>query len=151
MSAKTTDTEATEGAGSVDPTPRTVGIVTKPSPRSVGETVSRLMDLIHEGGVMLFAIVDHSGEAAHVGLDMPDTKLVIFGSPATGTPVMVAEPLVALDLPLKVLVAADAHGAVSVSYNSPGYLANRYHLTNELRARLEGIEVITDAAVASDQ
>jgi uncharacterized protein (DUF302 family) len=124
------------------------GIVTKTSPRSVGETVGRLKRLIEDKGLRVFDVIDHSGEARRVGLEMPDTQLVIFGSPAAGTPVMVAEPLAALDLPLKVLVWADAGGAVSVSYNSPEYLATRYHLSNELRAPLEGIEQITDAAVS---
>jgi uncharacterized protein (DUF302 family) len=123
------------------------GVVTKASPRPVGETVGRLTQLIEEKGLTLFAVIDHSGEAELVGLEMPDTKLVIFGSPAAGTPVMVAAPLSALDLPLKVLVWADGDGTVSVSYNSPAYLATRHHLTDELRSRLEAIGSITDAAV----
>ncbi|MDQ6615840.1 MAG: DUF302 domain-containing protein [Actinomycetota bacterium] len=97
----------------------------------------------------LFEVIDHSGQAKKVGLEMPDTELVIFGSPEAGTPVMVAAPLAALDLPLKVLVWTDADGAVSVSYNSPAYLASRHHLTDELRLRLEGIESITDATVSN--
>ena len=127
------------------------GIVTKPCPFTVGEAVRRLTRLIEDKGLKLFTVIDHSGEAQRVGLEMPDTKLVIFGSPAAGTPVMVASPLSALDLPLKVLVWADAGGAVSVSYNSPGYLARRHHLTDALRARLEAIEPITDAIVAPRQ
>jgi len=127
------------------------GIVTMPCPRSVDETVARLTRLIDEKGLKLFALVDHSGEATHAGLQMPDTKLVIFGSPAAGTPVMVAAPLAAIDLPLKILVWADAAGTVSVSYNAPAYLAGRYHLDDALRARLEPIEAISEALVAPEQ
>jgi uncharacterized protein (DUF302 family) len=126
----------------------TDGVVTKPSPLPVDETVSRLTQLVAAKGLTLFAVVDHSGEAKRAGLEMPDTKLVLFGSPVAGTPVMVAAPLAALDLPLKVLVWADAAGAVSVSYNSPRYLAARHHLTDDLRARFDPIESITDAIVA---
>lgn len=126
------------------------GIVTKPSPRSVGQTVERLERLIDDKGLTLFAVVDHSGEAEKIGLKMPDTKLVIFGSPNAGTPVMVASPLAALDLPLKVLVWADPNGAVFVSYNAPTYLAERHHLTDDLSGLLKGIEPITDALVAAD-
>jgi uncharacterized protein (DUF302 family) len=124
------------------------GIVTKASRRSVDETVARLTQLIEDRALTLFAVIDHSGEAKRVGLEMPETKLLIFGSPAAGTPVMVAAPLSALDLPLKVLVAEDADGAVTVSYNAPAYLADRHHLGDELRSRLEAIGPITDAAVA---
>ena len=81
---------------------------------------------------------------------MPDTKLVLFGSPAAGTPVMLAAPLAALDLPLKVLVSADTDGAVWVSYNAPAFLAARHHLSDDLRARLEGVEAISEATVSAD-
>jgi uncharacterized protein (DUF302 family) len=124
------------------------GVVTKRSPHSVHETVERLTRLVDERGLTLFAVVDHSGEAAKVGLEMADTKLVIFGSPVAGTPVMVASPLAALDLPLKLLIWADAGGAVSVSYNTPEYLAARHHLDEELRSRLEAIGPISDAVVS---
>jgi len=126
----------------------TEGVVTKRSPFSVDATVERVTRLVGGKGLTLFAVVDHSGEAARVGLAMPDTKLVIFGSPAAGTPVMVASPLAALDLPLKLLIWADASGAVSVSYNTPQYLAARHHLSDELRSRLEAIEPIVDAVVS---
>jgi len=126
------------------------GIVTKPCPRSVAATISRLRGLIEDKGLKLFALIDHSGEATGVGLTMPDTKLVVFGSPTAGTPVMVAAPLAALDLPLKVLVWEDSAGCVSVSYNSPSYLAERHHLSDDMRARFEPIESITDALVAVD-
>jgi uncharacterized protein (DUF302 family) len=97
---------------------------------------------------MLFAVIDHSGEANRVGLAMPDTKLVIFGSPTAGTPVMIAAPLAAVDLPLKLLVWEDSAGSVSVSYNSPAWLAERHHLSEEMGARFEPIEAISDAVVA---
>ena len=128
----------------------TAGVVTKTSPRSVDVTVTRLQQIIADKGLKLFAVIDHSGEAAHVGLTKPDTKLVLFGSPTAGTPVMLAEPLAGLDLPLKILVWADTTGATSISYNSPAYLAERYRLTAELRARLEPIEAISDAVVTPD-
>jgi uncharacterized protein (DUF302 family) len=133
-----------------DSTPPSEGIVTKPSPRSVGDTLARLIRLIEDRDLTLFTVIDHSGEAEKAGLEMPDTKLVVFGSPAAGTPVMLAVPLAALDLPLKVLVWADAHGAVSISYNSPAYLASRHHLGDELRSRLEAIEALSEAAVKPD-
>ena len=124
------------------------GVVTKACSRSVAETVERLQRLIDEKALVLFAVIDHSGEAIRAGLEMPDTKLVIFGSPVAGTPVMVAEPLAALDLPLKLLVWEDGDGAVWVSYNSPAYLAERHHLGEDLRARFEPIDAISDAAIA---
>jgi uncharacterized protein (DUF302 family) len=124
------------------------GITTKPCPYPVDETVNRLTHLAAQKGLTIFAVVDHSGEARRVDLEMADTKLVIFGSPVAGTPVMMAAPLAALDLPLKILVWADPHGAVSVSYNTAHYLATRHHLTDDLRARLDGIESIADAVIA---
>jgi uncharacterized protein (DUF302 family) len=126
-----------------------VGVVTKPSPRSVTATVGRLQRLIEEKGLKLFALIDHSGEANRAGLPMPDTKLVIFGSPTAGTPVMLAAPLAALDLPLKLLVWEDSAGSVWVSFNSPSYLAERHHLSDEMRQHFEPIETIGDALTAN--
>jgi uncharacterized protein (DUF302 family) len=131
------------------PQPSAEGVVTKASSRSVAETVERLQRLIDEKGLVLFAVIDHREAAIRAGLEMPDTRLVLFGSPAAGTPVMVAAPLAALDLPLKLLVWEDGDGAVWVSYNSPAYLAERHHLGDELRARLEPIDGISDALVAA--
>lgn len=111
------------------------------------ETMSRLTALIAERGLKVFAVVDHSGEAAAAGLALRDTKLVIFGSPKAGTPAMVAAPLAALDLPLKVLVWDD-NGQTRVSYTAPDALAARYGLSEELARPLAGIHAITDAAVA---
>jgi uncharacterized protein (DUF302 family) len=122
-------------------------ITTKQSLRSVEETVSRLQDAIAAKGLKLFAVIDHSGEADAVGLGLRDTKVVVFGSPKAGTPVMQARPLAALDLPLKVLVWDD-DGQTRLAYTPPAELAARYDLDEELTARFAGIDAVTDAAVA---
>src|SRR6516164_11397934 len=98
------------------------GVITKASPHSVADTIARLTTLVTEKNMKVFAVIDHSGEARNAGLDLRDTKLVIFGSPVAGTPVMVAAPLSAVDLPLKVLVWDDA-GQTKISYNDPAWLA----------------------------
>ena len=123
------------------------GILTKESPRSVADTVARLVDLTAAKGLKVFAVIDHSGEARDRGIELRDTKVVLFGSPEAGTPVMVAAPLAALDLPLKVLVWDDG-GQTKVSYTAPSVLAARFHLSDELAGRLAGIEGLTDALVA---
>jgi uncharacterized protein (DUF302 family) len=119
-------------------------IITKTSPRSVDDTVARLTELIAARGMKLFAVVDHRGEARRAGLELRDTMVVLFGSPAAGTPVMVASPLAALDLPLKVLVWDD-EGQTNISYTDPTALAARYDLDPELAGRLAGIHALTDA------
>lgn len=121
-------------------------IVTKLSPWSVADTVARLSEIVAAKGLKLFAVIDHSGEAEAVGLELRDTKLVIFGSPRAGTPVMQAAPLAALDLPLKVLVWLD-EDQTRLSYTAPSELAARYHLSAELANRLAGIDAITDAVI----
>jgi uncharacterized protein (DUF302 family) len=126
--------------------PNAAGIVTKPSPRSVTDTVARLTETVAAKGLKLFAVIDHSGEAQAVGLELRDTKVVIFGSPLAGTPVMDAAPLAALDLPLKVLVFADGE-QTRLAYAAPDELARRYDLSDELSARLAGIDAITDAVI----
>jgi uncharacterized protein (DUF302 family) len=123
-------------------------MVTKQSPRTVEETVSRLRDLIASKGLKLFVVIDHSGQAQAHGLALRDTKVVMFGSPEAGTPVMHTHPLAALDLPLKILVWDD-NGQTQVSYLAPAELAARYDLDDELAARLAGIDALTDAAIAS--
>jgi len=115
------------------------GIVAKPSNHSVGETVEKLKATLAAKGVTLFALVDHSGEAEKVGMKMPPTKLLIFGSPKGGTPLMLAAPSVAIDLPLKLLVAQGADGKTTISYNSAEYLKQRHGLPAEL---LENIAVV---------
>ncbi len=123
-------------------------IVTKLSPRPVADTVSKLTGMISAKGMKLFAVIDQSAEARQVGLTLRETTLVIFGSPAAGTPVMAAAPLAALDLPLKVLVWDD-EGQTKVSYYAPAPLAARHHLGPDRAANLAGINALTDALVAS--
>jgi uncharacterized protein (DUF302 family) len=114
----------------------TAGIVSTRSPHGISETVSMLNDEIAAAGAKVFAVVDHSGEAARVGLSLRDTKLVIFGNPRGGTPVMVAEPLAAIDLPLKLLVWQDDEGAVWMSHIDPQWLAERHGLAADVAAAL---------------
>jgi uncharacterized protein (DUF302 family) len=127
--------------------PDDTGIVTKLSPRSVIDTVSRLTDLVAARGLKLFAVIDQSAEARLAGLELRETTLVMFGSPAAGTPVMVAAPLAALDLPLKVVVWADGE-QTKVSYVAPSALAARHHLGAELAGNLAGINPLISALVA---
>lgn len=108
------------------------GIVKIPSHHSVDETVDRLKGILQSKGVTLFALIDHSGEAEKVGMKMPPTKLLIFGSPKAGTPLMLAAPSIAIDLPLKILVSQDNDGKVWLSYNSPEYLKERHGLPQDL-------------------
>lgn len=130
-----------------DATPSKDDYVTKATPRSVESTVTRLTELASAKGMRIFATIDQRAEAQRVGLDLRDTTLVLFGSPAAGTPVMDAVPLAALDLPLKVLVWRDGE-QTKVSYLSPGALAARYGLSESLAAPLRGIDVLTDTLVA---
>jgi uncharacterized protein (DUF302 family) len=122
-------------------------VVTKMSPRTVDDTVSRLTQMLAAKGMKLFDAIDQSAEARSAGLELRDTTLVIFGSPAAGTPVMAAAPMSALDLPLKVLVWDDS-GQTKVSYYAPAALAARHHLGADLAAKLAGIDPLTDALVA---
>jgi uncharacterized protein (DUF302 family) len=108
------------------------GIVNQPSHHSVDETLARLQAILQAKGVAVFALVDHSGEAAKVGMKMRPTKLLIFGNPKAGTPLMLAAPSIAIDLPLKILIWEDDQGQVWVSYNSTEYLAERHHLPPDL-------------------
>ena len=108
------------------------GIVSERSHHTVDQTVDRLKSLLQAKGVTLFALVDHSGEAAKAGIEMRPTKLLIFGNPAGGTPVMLAAPSIAIDLPLKILVWEDGEGAVWLSWNSPEYLRGRHGVPEAL-------------------
>lgn len=119
------------------------GIVTLASNHSVDQTVETLKTILQSKGVTVFALVDHSGEAEKVGLKMPPTKLLIFGSPKAGTPLMLAAPSIAIDLPLKVLVWEDAQGKVWISYNSPEYLEQRHGFPHDL---LQNIAVVAPLA-----
>ena len=121
-------------------------IVTKDSPRTIEETVSRLTDLILGKGLTLFAVIDQAAEAQRVGLELRPTTLVIFGDPTAGTAVMQVAPLAALDLPLKVLIWADGD-QTKVSYLAPGTLAGRYAFDSDLADTLAGIDPLTDALV----
>ena len=131
-----------------DTTGNDMDVVTKLSPRPVADTVSKLTGMINAKGMKLFAAIDQSAEARQVGLSLRETVLVIFGSPAAGTPVMATAPLAALDLPLKVLVWDD-EGQTKVSYYAPAALAARHHLGPDLAGNLAGINALTDAVVAS--
>jgi uncharacterized protein (DUF302 family) len=118
------------------------GIVNKPSNHSVDETVEKLKNILQAKGVTLFALVDHSGEAEKVGMKMRPTKLLVFGSPKAGTPLMLAVPSIAIDLPLKILVWQDGDGKVWVSYNSPEYLKDRHGLPRDLLANIAVVETL---------
>jgi uncharacterized protein (DUF302 family) len=124
------------------------GTVTKPSSRSVADTVSLLCQMITTKGMKVFAVIDQAAEARSVGLQLRDTVVVVFGSPLAGTPVMVASPLAALDLPLKILIW-DEGGDTRISYTAPDALTARYDLPPELARNLAGIEALTDALSAA--
>jgi uncharacterized protein (DUF302 family) len=122
------------------------GIVSQRSHHTVDETVDRLKNLLQAKGVTLFALVDHSGEAAKAGMEMRPTKLLIFGNPAAGTPVMLAAPSIAIDLPLKILVWEDSEGKAWLSWNSPEYLQRRHGLPSELAKNIAVAEVLATKA-----
>ncbi|HEV3208124.1 MAG TPA: DUF302 domain-containing protein [Terriglobales bacterium] len=122
---------------------RNNGIIDRPSNHSVEQTVDKLKNILQSKGVTLFALIDHSGEAEKVGMKMPSTKLLIFGNPKAGTPLMLASPSSAMDLPLKILVSEDAQGKVWVSYNSSAYLQERHALPPDL---LQNIAVVATLA-----
>ena len=128
------------------PTRNDLDTFTKISGRSVSDTVARLTELVAAKDMRLFAVIDQAAEARKAGLQLRETTMVIFGSPVAGTPVMVAEPLAALDLPLKVLVWADGQ-QTKVSYEAPAAIARRRGLSRELAANLTGINALTDALV----
>jgi uncharacterized protein (DUF302 family) len=122
------------------------GIINKPSNKSVDETVERLKGILAAKGVTLFALIDHDGEAEKVGMKMPPTKLLIFGSPRAGTPLMLAAPSIAIDLPLKILIWEDSGGKVWISYNSPVYLQERHGLPQELLQNVAVVETLAAQA-----
>ena len=124
------------------------GIVNKPSKHSVDDTLHRLQNILETKGIAVFALIDHSGEAAKVGMNMRPTKLLIFGNPKGGTPLMLAAPSIAIDLPMKILIWEDDQGKVWVSYNSPEYLAQRHGLPQQLLPNLAFVETL--AANAAD-
>ena len=122
------------------------GIIDKPSHHSVGQTVEKLKNILRSKGVTLFALVDHSGEAEKVGMKMRPTQLLIFGSPKAGTPLMLAAPSSAIDLPLKILIWEDDQGKVWVSYNSPDYLKERHGLPLGLLQNIAVVETLAAEA-----
>ncbi len=123
------------------------GIVDLPSRYSVPETLARLQSILKEKGVTVFALIDHSGEAAKVGLEMRPTQLLIFGSPKAGTPLMVAAPSAAIDLPLKALAWQDAEGKVWLSCNAPEYLQQRHGIPPDLLKNIVGPAALLQKAV----
>jgi uncharacterized protein (DUF302 family) len=139
---------AVQASAAGNPVKKKNGIVDVPSNHSVDETVEKVKNILQSKGITLFALVDHSGEAEKVGMKMPPTKLLIFGNPKGGTPLMLAAPSVAIDLPLKILVWEDGQGKVWLSYNSAEYLQERHGLPQDL---LQNIAVVgTLAAKAAE-
>jgi uncharacterized protein (DUF302 family) len=124
------------------------GIISKPSKYSVPETLHRLETILASKNVKVFAVVDHSGEAEKAGLKMPPTQLLIFGNPKGGTPVMLAAPTAAIDLPLKALAWEDASGKVWLSYNDPAYIQRRFNLSDDVMKPLAGIGALIEQALA---
>jgi uncharacterized protein (DUF302 family) len=122
------------------------GIVDVSSNHSVDMTVDKLKGILQSKGITLFVVIDHSGEAAKVGIKMPPTKLLIFGNPKGGTPPMLAAPSIALDLPLKILVWEDSRGKVWLSYNSPEYLRDRHGLPQDLMQNISAAKALATAA-----
>jgi uncharacterized protein (DUF302 family) len=117
-----------------------------PSAHSVDATMARLKSILEARGISLFALIDHSGEAEKAGMKMPPTKLLIFGNPAAGTPLMLASPSAAIDLPLKILIAEDASGKVHVSWNDPSWLRQRHGLPTELLKNIAVVETLAAKA-----
>jgi uncharacterized protein (DUF302 family) len=124
------------------------GLITRPSSRSVPETLDRLESLLNSKNVKVFTRIDHSGEAEKAGLHMPPTQVLIFGNPKGGTPVMLAQPLSAIDLPLKALAWQDAEGKVWLTWNDPHYLKSRYTLSDEVLAPLVAATSLIEHSLA---
>ena len=122
------------------------GLINVPSNHSVDETVEKLKGILQSKGIRIFALIDHSGEAIKAGMKMPPTKLLIFGNPKAGTPVMLAAPSSAIDLPLKILIWEDAEGKVWVTYNSPAYLQERHNIPVELLPNVSVTEALAKSA-----
>jgi uncharacterized protein (DUF302 family) len=125
----------------------TPGLTSLQSTHSVDETLAKLTAILEAKGVKLFAVIDHSGEAKAAGLEMPATKVAIFGNPKAGTPLMLAAPSVAIDLPLKLLIAENTNGTVTVSYNAPIWLRERHNLPEDLLANIAVIESLAHKIV----
>lgn len=121
------------------------GLISISSNHTVDETVIAIVSLLREKNIKLFAVIDHSGEAKAAGLQMPPTRLLIFGNPKAGTPLMLASPSAAIDLPLKFLVAEDKQGKVVISYNTAGYLGQRHHLSEDMVAVIAAVGKLAQA------
>jgi uncharacterized protein (DUF302 family) len=122
------------------------GLISIPSKHSVDQTVARLTEALFAKGIKLFVIIDHSGEAQKAGLSMPPTKVVIFGNPLGGTPLMLASPSAAIDLPLKLLIAEDTQSSVSITWNAPEYLGERHKIPEALLANIAAIAALAHHA-----
>jgi uncharacterized protein (DUF302 family) len=122
------------------------GIIAIQSNHSADRTLTNLEELLHAKGLKIFAVIDHSGEAEAAGMHMPNTKLVIFGHPKAGTPLMLASPGAAIDLPLKILISEDGMGQVWISWNSPLWLQARHGFPMELTANIAGVEALARSA-----
>jgi len=147
ISVRTSANLYSENRGEVSMAPVTnKGIIDKPSNHLVDQTVEKLKNILQSKGITLFALIDHSGEAEKAGMKMRRTKLLIFGSPKAGTPLMLAAPSVAIDLPLKILVWEDAQGKAWVSYNSPEYLKERHGLPQESLQNIAVVETLAAKA-----
>jgi uncharacterized protein (DUF302 family) len=132
-----------------DRTQSSGGVTTKPSSTSVEETIDGLRRLMADRGFIVFNVIDHRGVAERAGVQIPDSKLIMFGKPSAGAAAMREAPLAGLDIPLKVLVWEDGNGAVSVSYNAPAAMAERHHLEGPLRAPFDAVESIVEALLGA--
>lgn len=130
------------------PAPIVDGFISKPCSRSVDDTLNRLQGILRSKGITIFAVIDHSGEAEGAGLRMRPTKLVIFGSPNAGTPLMQEAPSAAIDLPLKLLIWEDSSASVWISYNAPAYLQARHGFSTNLVPNIAAVEQLAAAAAA---
>jgi uncharacterized protein (DUF302 family) len=127
--------------------PSADGVISKPSPHSVDETIHRLEEIARSKGLAVFARIDHAAGAREAGLEMQDEQVLIFGSPRAGTPLMIARPLVGLDLPLRVLVWRASDGRVWASYQDSAFIARRYGLPDGLEKNISGVAALVDAAL----
>jgi len=123
------------------------GVISKPSPYTVDETIRRLDEIVRGKGLTVFARIDHRAGAREVGLDMQDEQVLVFGNPRAGTPLMVARPLVGLDLPLRVLVWRASDGRVWASYQDTAFIVRRYGLADTLEKNISGVAALVDAAL----
>jgi uncharacterized protein (DUF302 family) len=124
------------------------GVVRVPSKSSFADTFNRLESIVTSKGLTIFARIDFSGDAERAGLRLNPARMLIFGSPKAGTPLMVASPTLALDLPLKILISADENGKVWISYNSPEYLKDRHNIPDDLLKNISGVAAIAQSVVA---